>query len=267
MLLLSKTPEAEKVPMLMMKLAGQAQKTLIAMPPAKKADLEAALYNMKLRYVNPNRSWQSSAEFDNREWRRGEKIEDFLLDLQRLANLAFDSEEEERIKIRDQFVRGIPTWLKRKVALRKKDSVEQLCEKVAVEISLNEAYPSDHYMPHHGSYNAVLPTAEGANPDVLNLLNAIKEDQKESVNTVRQFATRIDNLQARQDKSEMEQERAFNAKDYKSNNFEPNKLRTPITGQQHQMSKERIGNPGTPAPWEVRHAQEGTNRTYYPKRN
>ena len=114
LLLLSKTPEAEKVPMLMMKLAGQAQKTLIAMPLAKKADLESALQNMKLRYVNPNRSWQSSAEFDNREWRRGEKIEDFLLDLQRLANLAFDSEEEERIKIRDQFVRGIPTWLKKK---------------------------------------------------------------------------------------------------------------------------------------------------------
>ena len=91
-------------------------------------------------------------------------------------------------------------------------------------------------MPHHGSYNAVLPTAESANPDVLNLLNAIKEDQKESVNTVRQFATRIDNLQARQDKSEMEQERAFNAKDYKSNNFEPNKLRTPITGQQTTCS-------------------------------
>ena len=145
--------------------------------------------------------------------------------------------------------------------------MEQLCEKVAVEISLNEAYPSDHYMPHHGSYNAVLPTAENAAPDVLQLLNAIKEDQKENANSVRQFANRIDNLQARQDKSEMEQERAFNAKDYKSNNFEPNKLRTPITGQQPHAQTAQNGNPGAPAPWEVRHAQEGANRTYYPRRN
>ena len=103
-----------------MKLAGQAQKTLIAMPPAKKADLETALYNMKLRYVNPNRSWQSSAEFDNREWRRGEKIEDFLLDLQRLANLAFDSEEEERIKNPGPIRPGDPNLAEKKGGAQKK---------------------------------------------------------------------------------------------------------------------------------------------------
>ena len=74
----------------------------------------------------------------------------------------------------------------------------------------------------------------------------------------KQVVNRINNLQARQDKTENDL-----AKQFHKDDLQPNNVRVPIATGEIPQAREVTNR--EPAPWETRHKNEGENRTFYPR--
>ena len=202
-----KIPPQEQVPMLLLRLKGKAQKFFISLPDAHKADLETAIYYLRKRYQNPNRAWTHSTTFKNRIWDAAtESIEDYLLELRELAELAFPTPAEREMQVREQFKEGIPGYLKKKIITKTNESLAQWVERLVNHIAIDDACPDDRY--DISNINAVKKD-KTENSEVLKLLNVIQDEQKRNVRITKNATDKIETMQYEMSKAKEQTAKAI----------------------------------------------------------
>ena len=162
----------------MLRLKGGALSFFETLDPAAERDtwvhLQVALRN---RYNSANRRMTNQIAFQERYWIEGkESIEDYLTAITKLAILAFANDERVP-RVKEQFMRGLPAYLKRKaLAMPEATTIAGIVEAMVRHIAINKCCPSGETP---SAFNAVQPQWDDQQDDLaygLSAMNKILKD-------------------------------------------------------------------------------------------
>ena len=144
-------------------LKGNALTFYDQLAEATREDVDLALAALRERYVGPERVEFFKLQFQNRKFNKSkETVQDYLTELQRLANVAFlniasratagglpaiaaeDRANDRTRRVKEAFINGMPNKLKKYLlTLPEATPVEQHCEKASKRLMLGDQYPED----------------------------------------------------------------------------------------------------------------------------
>jgi hypothetical protein len=118
-----------------------------------------ACASLRNRYASPRREELHKITFGNRKFSKSkESVEDFLTDLQRIAELAYPGgprADKRTRRVRDAFIHGMPNKIQRHLfSVAEAENVVQLCERAAKCILLDNLCPDEH---NNHTFNEVAP--------------------------------------------------------------------------------------------------------------
>ena len=161
-------------------LDGNALNYYLRLPENTRNDLDDALEQLRNRYSGPDQRRNFELDLQSRKFDPvKEQPDDFLTDLQRLANLAIvddvgagiDRNDERTRRIREQFIQGMPFKYK-KVLLRELDNVgvNDLCSIVKRRLRIDQLNPEP---AHTTAFNSLTSSQNSAfNQAVENIMAA-----------------------------------------------------------------------------------------------
>ena len=155
--------EANRHLYLHLHLKGTALSFFDQLPEATRQNFDEALTSLRNRYVNPDRLESHKLKFTTRKYNASkETVHDFLTELQRMANLAFpdivaraaadgnpavaaeNCANERNRRVKEAFINGLPNKLKKYLlTLPETNTVEDLCERAARRVMIDQQYPED----------------------------------------------------------------------------------------------------------------------------
>ena len=155
--------EANRHLYLHLHLKGTALSFFDQLPEATRQNFDEALTSLRNRYVNPDRLESHKLKFTTRKYSASkESVQDFLTELQRMANLAFpdtvaraaadgnpavaaeNRANKRNRRVKEAFINGLPYKLKKDLlTLPETNTVEDLCERAARRVMIDQQYPED----------------------------------------------------------------------------------------------------------------------------
>ena len=176
-------------------MAGGALSYFLELPVAEKADLATALTALERRYSSANQLKFYKLKFQERKFDTSKETpEDFLIDLTKLANIAFansggvDRSGEGTQRIRDAFIAGMPTHLRLKLLMRPDtDTVDTLCIQVSKRLVLKCILPDEDSVST--AFNAVSSTQPSIS--LTQVLNSVVEAQTDLAQTQKNIGQQI----------------------------------------------------------------------------
>ena len=154
--------EANRHLYLHLHLKETALSFLDQLPEAIRHNFDETLTSLRKRYVNPDPLELHKLKFTTRKYNASkETVHDFLTKLQRMANLAFpdivaraaadgnptmaaeNRANERNRRVKEAFINGLPNKLKNIFSLPETNTVEDLSERAARRVMIDQQYPED----------------------------------------------------------------------------------------------------------------------------
>ena len=175
----SRIPEAnhQRARYLHLHLAGNALNYYLRLAENTRNDLDDSLEQLRNRYAGADQRRNFELDLQSRKFDPvKEQPDDFLTDLQRLANLAIvddpaahiDRTDERTRRIREQFIQGMPFKYKN-VLLKENDNitVNELCAIIKRRVRIDQINPEPQYTTAFNTLNA------SGNPAVARAIESI----------------------------------------------------------------------------------------------
>ena len=145
-----------------MNLAESALRFFNGLPEAVRNDYDQLMERLGRRYNNTDNGAFHVLRFNEKIFDPSkETAEDFLVAIQRLADLAFPDNaaagvnraQERTDRIKEKFIQGMPLKYKRKLLKAPAaETVDQLCDRIKTEMWVSDTYPETSYP---ASFNAL----------------------------------------------------------------------------------------------------------------
>ena len=199
-------------------LKGNALTFYDQLAQATREDLDLALTALRERYVGPERVEFYKLQFQNRKFNKSkETIQDYLTELQRLANLAFpniaaraaagglpaiaaeDRANDRTRRVKEAFINGMPNKLKKYLlTLQEATPVEQHCEKASKRLMLDDQFPEDD---SESAFNEISTSQFETIVASISAINKSQKELKESNEKLNQKLSKLENKAQAQDVS------------------------------------------------------------------
>lgn len=168
--------EPHKLALLKMRLGGSARNMFLQLAGVNIETINAALNALGERYLNQNRRDLIRLKFYKRKLNsEKETVEDFLAELQKMARAIYP-ENERAVRVREAFIDGLPSRLKRK-ALNEQPGVDvdQLCTRAARSLVIDQMVDRNDAV---GAFNAVQGPERDDCSYIYKILGEIHDNQR-----------------------------------------------------------------------------------------